>query len=415
MKKKKLLFTAIAVFGLATISMAQVPSYVPTSGLVSWWPFTGNANDESGNGNNGTIMGGITYISDRFATSNSAIQCANVTDIICTANSYDNPQVFSISLWFSTTTAGYIFGFDDGQCTHNFLWDRYIYVNSSGNIVFRVYPGSEQLCTTSGNYLDGLWHHIVCKLSSVGMQIYVDGVLTAENLSVSSAQVYTGYWRVGGLNNATVIPAMLGKVDDIGIWNRALTQQEITDLYNGCPLAVSVQPTNQSVNISNNAQFIVSSSDPSATYQWQTDIGVGFQNLSNAGQYSGTINDTLNVSNVTMSNNNQVFRCIITSGSCTDTSDVAFLTVVDNVGINEFEKGLLFSVYPNPAKSVINVKADSKLVGATYIVYDNTGKAVLSGKIISENTVLELGNLSGGVYLFSMGEMMKQIFKIIKE
>jgi hypothetical protein len=35
--------------------MAQVPSYVPTNGLVGWWPFNGNANDESGNGNNGTV------------------------------------------------------------------------------------------------------------------------------------------------------------------------------------------------------------------------------------------------------------------------------------------------------------------------------------------------------------------------
>jgi hypothetical protein len=42
---KKIIFTAIAIFGLATITMAQVPNYVPTNGLVGWWPFTGNAND----------------------------------------------------------------------------------------------------------------------------------------------------------------------------------------------------------------------------------------------------------------------------------------------------------------------------------------------------------------------------------
>ena len=48
MKKKNLLMTAIAIFGLATITMAQsVPSYVPTNGLVGWWPFNGNSNDES--------------------------------------------------------------------------------------------------------------------------------------------------------------------------------------------------------------------------------------------------------------------------------------------------------------------------------------------------------------------------------
>ena len=52
MKKKNLLMTAVAIIGFATITFGQtVPSNVPTTGLVGWWPFTGNANDESGNGN----------------------------------------------------------------------------------------------------------------------------------------------------------------------------------------------------------------------------------------------------------------------------------------------------------------------------------------------------------------------------
>jgi hypothetical protein len=89
--------------------------------------------------------------------------------------------------------------------------------------------------------------------------------------------------------------------------------------------------------------------------------------------------------------------------------------VNNNVGINEFTQNNLFSVYPNPAKSQINVKADATLLGSVYTVYDNIGKVVLSGKINSENTVIELGNLSGGIYLFTVGENMKQTFRVIKE
>jgi hypothetical protein len=211
-----------------------------------------------------------------------------------------------------------------------------------------------------------------------------------------------------------------GKLDDIGIWNRALDSCEIKDLYyaslgNCCNITVNSQPNSQTININNNAQFIAGSSDPSSTFQWQTDLGLGFQNLNSVGQYSGTTNDTLTIANVTMSNNNQPFRCIVSSGSCSDTSNVAILTVNNNVGINEFTQDNLFSVYPNPAKSQINVKADAKLLGSIYTVYDNTGKLVLSGKIISENTTIELGNLSGGIYLFSVGENLKQTFKVIKE
>jgi hypothetical protein len=73
------------------------------------------------------------------------------------------------------------------------------------------------------------------------------------------------------------------------------------------------------------------------------------------------------------------------------------------------------NVYPNPANSQINVKAVATLLGSVYTVYDNTGKSVLSGKIHSENTTIELGNLSGGIYLFSVGNNLKQTLKIIKE
>ena len=50
------LLQTIIVAATCTASLAQVPSYVPTNGLQSWYPFNGNANDESGNGNNGTVI-----------------------------------------------------------------------------------------------------------------------------------------------------------------------------------------------------------------------------------------------------------------------------------------------------------------------------------------------------------------------
>jgi len=84
-------------------------------------------------------------------------------------------------------------------------------------------------------------------------------------------------------------------------------------------------------------------------------------------------------------------------------------------GINETSGHNAFSVFPNPAQSGINVRADLQLLGSAYVVYDNAGKTIIKGKITSEDTIIELGNLSGGIYLFSVGENLKQIFKIIKE
>ena len=179
--------------------------------------------------------------------------------------------------------------------------------------------------------------------------------------------------------------------------------------------AVTTSPANQNVMINNTAQFTTASSDLLATYQWQSDLGVGFQNINSVGQYSGTNKDTLRVANVTMGNNNQPFRCIVSSGACSDTSNAAVLTVINANGINETSANNLFTVYPNPAKSQINVKADATLIGSSYTVYNNIGKVTLTGKINAENTVLDLGHLSSGVYLFSIGDSLKQRFTVVKE
>ena len=75
----------------------------------------------------------------------------------------------------------------------------------------------------------------------------------------------------------------------------------------------------------------------------------------------------------------------------------------------------MFSVYPNPAQSVINIKVNTNLIGSFYVISNNMGQTIIKGKITSEDTTIELGNLSVGIYLFSVGENLKQTFKVIKE
>jgi hypothetical protein len=419
MKKKNLLMTAVAIIGFATITIAQpVPSYVPTTGLVGWWPFTGNANDESGNGNNG-INSGATLSTDRYGSINSAYSFNGTSNEISITDSLLNlVSDFTISCWMNSSDTTKI-----QQCIFNAISHTGFVVQlnneniSPNKLMYGIGPANAfwDLIYAQGTYnqfQNNIWYHIVFVKSGTLYSLYQNNQF--DGSSVVSAS--TGYNQSVGIRFGSIggTEFFKGKLDDFGAWNRALTPQEITDLYNGCQLSVSTQPINQSVNISNNAQFTTASSDPLATYQWQTDLGFGYISFNSIGQYSGTANDTLTITNTTLSNNNQPFRCII-SGSCTDTSAVAVLTVVNNVGINEIYQSSLFSVYPNPANSQINVKADAKLLGSVYNVYDNVGKVVLSGKINSENTVIELGNLSGGIYLFSVGENLKQTFKVIKE
>ena len=83
------------------------------------------------------------------------------------------------------------------------------------------------------------------------------------------------------------------------------------------------------------------------------------------------------------------------------------------LGIDESSN--MFSVFPNPAQSVINIKSNINLIGSFYVIYNNIGQTIIKGKITSEDTTIELGNLSVGIYLFSVGENLKQTFKVIKE
>ena len=79
--RKTILFLAMVV-ALANQSLfAQVPSYVPTNGLVGYWPFNGNANDESGNGNNG-VVNGASLTLDRSGNVNNAYSFNGLNNLI---------------------------------------------------------------------------------------------------------------------------------------------------------------------------------------------------------------------------------------------------------------------------------------------------------------------------------------------
>jgi hypothetical protein len=202
----------------------------PPDGLVAWYLFSGNANDESGNGNNGNLIGGMTYQTDRFGNSNSAVKINNGSDLMSTTTAFTNPNPFSLSIWFKASTndtGSLMLGFNNGKLTHEGLWDRVLYITDK-QIGFYVYPN---YITQDINLKDNVWHHCALTFGSSGLKLYIDGKLILQN-SINTAQNYTGYWRLGGLSPNDLNNSFTGLYDDFGIWNRALTQEEITKLYN---------------------------------------------------------------------------------------------------------------------------------------------------------------------------------------
>jgi hypothetical protein len=198
----------------------------------------------------------------------------------------------------------------------------------------------------------------------------------------------------------------------VGLTNIAGCDSVVTLNLTISPINIDVQPNNETVVENSEVIFTVNSNTFGASYQWQTDTGSGFVNVINGGQYSGSTNDTLTVLGITPNNDNQLFRCVVSTASCTITSDVATLFVEVVLGIDEFAESV--SIYPNPTTDNIVIKANSALFGSVYQVYNSTGKLVLSGNIQSELQIISLQEFPVGMYLFTIENKLNKSIKIMK-
>lgn len=158
--------------------------------------------------------------------------------------------------------------------------------------------------------------------------------------------------------------------------------------YNSCSISVTNSPANQTVQAGANASFTVSSTSPSAIYQWQVLNGGSWENISNGGQYSGAQTTTLHIANVTAANDQQQFRSIATSGVCSDTSQGATLTVTSGTGINEIAVQTGVKLYPNPATDQFTIEFQHSDYLVDHIrIMDALGRVIKTVNIEGNKTV----------------------------
>lgn len=262
MKTKQLLLTAITAVCFSSASLAQtVPNYVPTNGLVGWWPFNGNAIDESINANDGTVNG-ATLTADRFGNANSAYSFDGTSNYInCGNNSVLQLNNFTISLWSllnassnwsSGVNGGGFFlhkGCDNPVSPFN-GWSYRVFYQTPFGLITDQFSNNRNALDNNTNNLFTQWNNIIFSYDGTKLKLYYNGV-KIDSLSVTgNTAVNTNSLLIGCRNeminsSCTLNDFFAGKLDDIGIWNRALTQQEITGLYNGnlCFQTITVTDT----------------------------------------------------------------------------------------------------------------------------------------------------------------------------
>ncbi|MDV6166925.1 LamG domain-containing protein [Flavobacterium sp. DG1-102-2] len=270
---------AVTEGGLSTaLSGSQITSctgpaisQLPATGLISNYKLEGSPADAAGT-NLGTFQGGIPSASaDRFNVAGKAITLNGTSNYISTTNSYVNPSSISISSWFKTTstTGGALMGFSSLQTGAGGSRDRFLYMTNSGILYFAVAPGAvKKYISTTNPYNDGNWHQVTATLGAGGMKLYVDGILAASDLSVTTAETTTGYWRLGHSDistwpNESSSYFFQGMLDDMVIYHRELSASEVGVLYNSPDGAGSNSPV-----CAGAALNLTATSVSGATYAW---------------------------------------------------------------------------------------------------------------------------------------------------
>ncbi len=215
-----------------------------------------------------------------------------------------------------------------------------------------------------------------------------------------------------GITGTPVSPVTIGAggtvvvTDTNVITNKTIT---ITSVSNATctinPINLTATVTNASEltpTITNTGNNVLHSDAPSRNQWYKLNLVSGNYEI-----ISGAINQ-----NYTASTNGSYY-VIVSNATCS--SEHSNIIQITNTGIEEAKTNAAITLYPNPTKNQINVKIATSLIGSQYTITDQLGRKVLTGKLTAETSIIELGNLANGIYLFRVGENIQQTFKVVKE
>jgi hypothetical protein len=396
--------TTILAVLLCCITYAQIPNYIPTNGLIGYWPFTGNANDESGNNLNGTVTG-ATLTTDRNNSANSAYSFTyqgwnpgtQLTEVYIPYNPILNTNYLTVSCWIYPTAYGY--GYPTGSGASIIKRFQYGYSNPNGETwEFQFLPNGDLVGTISdasttqtqntaivtANALPlNVWSHVLMRYDGSSLSLWVNGTQVGDTaatlalntlgnsgISVGVSDQANGWWD-----------PYQGKIDDIGIWNRALTQQEITNLYSSSADTTSPCTVYDTITVYDTTSIMVYDT---------THI---------------TVYDTTHVT---------VYDTTHVSLSTTDTLIIDVAT-----GIAPPNNTNTLKVYPNPAKDhlVINNGNLAAMAGYSVKITNALGQVVFNQPVNQQQFYIDLSSWGGSgtyfLYVIDAQQTVKETKEIV--
>jgi hypothetical protein len=334
------------IFGLGNVA-AQIPSHVPTSNLIGYWPFNGNAQNQASGSHHGTVVNAVPT-TDRFGQSGSAYELNGINAYL-TLPSTVMAQVtgaYTAAIWLFLDTTfvhrglGYELMADRDQSTWLYRFRiGYGYDNPPAHFrdssyFDRIVAGNFQPRLAAPAPLVDGWTHFAFVYhpdNNGTMMAYVNGVLANRSTNVGSVsgsrQINVGraLWPGSGSVGGAYVK---GKVDDIGIWNRALNELEVMQLATSCTVNFTSMPSAQSAPPGGTVQFGFTG-QRFQQFQWQIDsTNTGnFYALFNNANVQGADSNVLVLSNVPATINGARFRCVFNDSICVAFTPPVRLTI----------------------------------------------------------------------------------------
>lgn len=257
----------ILIISLSLTLNSQVPTSLPSDGLIGWWPFSNNSIDESEFFNDGFIDGAV-FSDDRFNNENSSLFFDGIDDYVSIDSPQDNNlsdlNEFTISLWVNVPSD--FIPVDQGLFTKwiqqtticgSEVGESYwvgIYGGNSTFIGATKCNNNPVSCIGSEVINDEKWHHIVYSHGDGIEKFYFDGNLVSESfyfgdICPTSNTIYIGCDNYLGING-NMFRFFKGYIDDIGMWDRNLTEDEVLKLFRAPSpdIETSTNPNGHDIN-----------------------------------------------------------------------------------------------------------------------------------------------------------------------
>lgn len=238
MKKQITILSLLIIFlGNSFLSKAQAPNYVPKNGLLGWYPLNGNANNEQGAMPNAKMVN-VTPITGHNNEANGALSFNGINSL-CTIDSgssyLTNKTELTMSVWAYSlgrdtnivkTPFGAICGIRNNV-------DANFYILHGSTFSEYRYTGINGLqYTASGSVAQNAWKHYLFVKKAETIEIYENGILNLFNFSTTSPITIQNLpFNIGALSFNTDSFYYHGYIDDLGVWDRALTPLEVHGLF----------------------------------------------------------------------------------------------------------------------------------------------------------------------------------------